>query len=50
MTYAHAHEDYDHDLWFSAYLPQEEVGPMAHTQAIVFSHFRDDPNHSLFQY
>eukprot|EP00218_Dolichomastix_sp_CCMP3274_P014248 CAMPEP_0170136136 /NCGR_PEP_ID=MMETSP0033_2-20121228/3022_1 /TAXON_ID=195969 /ORGANISM="Dolichomastix tenuilepis, Strain CCMP3274" /LENGTH=556 /DNA_ID=CAMNT_0010371809 /DNA_START=20 /DNA_END=1690 /DNA_ORIENTATION=- len=26
VTYAHPHEDYDHDLWFSAYLPQEEDG------------------------
>ena len=26
MTYAHAHEDYDHALWFSAYLPKDGVG------------------------
>lgn len=23
ITFAHAHEDYDHDKWFSAYLPEE---------------------------
>eukprot|EP00929_Paragymnodinium_shiwhaense_P041749 TRINITY_DN21684_c0_g1_i2.p1 TRINITY_DN21684_c0_g1~~TRINITY_DN21684_c0_g1_i2.p1 ORF type:complete len:264 (-),score=47.98 TRINITY_DN21684_c0_g1_i2:321-1112(-) len=26
MTFAHAHEDFDHDLWFSAYVPQENDG------------------------
>merc|ERR1719245_2028405 len=26
MAYAHKHEDYDHDLWFSAYVPQEDDG------------------------
>jgi len=26
MTYAHEHEDYDHDLWFSAYVPDEKDG------------------------
>ncbi|CAE7559684.1 GRINA [Symbiodinium natans] len=26
LTFAHKHEDYDHDLWFSAYVPQENDG------------------------
>jgi len=26
MTFAHEHEDYDHDLWFSAYVPKSEDG------------------------
>ncbi|CAE8624992.1 unnamed protein product [Polarella glacialis] len=26
ITFAHKHEDYDHDLWFSAYVPQENDG------------------------
>ena len=26
MTFAHEHEDYDHDLWFSAYTPSEDDG------------------------
>ncbi len=26
MTFAHEHEDYDHDLWFSAYVPKEDDG------------------------
>jgi len=26
VTFAHKHEDYDHDLWFSAYVPQDEDG------------------------
>lgn len=26
VVFAHKHEDYDHDAWFSAYTPQEEDG------------------------
>merc|ERR1719464_596019 len=26
VAFAHKHEDYDHDLWFSAYVPQEDDG------------------------
>mmetsp|Transcript_64610 Transcript_64610/g.140646 ORF Transcript_64610/g.140646 Transcript_64610/m.140646 type:complete len:613 (-) Transcript_64610:196-2034(-) len=26
LVYAHPHVDYDHDLWFSAYTPQEDDG------------------------
>jgi len=26
IAFAHKHEDYDHDLWFSAYVPQENDG------------------------
>jgi hypothetical protein len=26
LTYAHKHEDYDHDKWFSAYVPQKNDG------------------------
>jgi len=26
LTFAHKHEDYDHALWFSAYVPQENDG------------------------
>ncbi|KAK3254978.1 hypothetical protein CYMTET_35827 [Cymbomonas tetramitiformis] len=26
VTFAHKHEDYDHDLWFSAYVPKSEDG------------------------
>ena len=26
LTYAHEHEDYDHDMWFSAYVPNEDDG------------------------
>jgi len=26
MVFAHDHEDYDHDSWFSAYVPQQEDG------------------------
>jgi len=26
IAFAHKHEDYDHDLWFSAYVPQEDDG------------------------
>ncbi|CAK0875478.1 unnamed protein product [Prorocentrum cordatum] len=26
LAYAHQHEDYDHDKWFSAYVPQENDG------------------------
>jgi hypothetical protein len=26
MVFAHDHEDYDHDAWFSAYVPQNEDG------------------------
>ena len=26
LVFAHDHEDYDHDLWFQAYVPQEGDG------------------------
>ncbi|CAK9008890.1 Hypothetical protein SCF082_LOCUS10063 [Durusdinium trenchii] len=26
ISFAHQHEDYDHDLWFSAYVPKEDDG------------------------
>mmetsp|Transcript_30683 Transcript_30683/g.42488 ORF Transcript_30683/g.42488 Transcript_30683/m.42488 type:complete len:595 (-) Transcript_30683:133-1917(-) len=26
LTFAHPHQDYDHDKWFSAYVPQEDDG------------------------
>merc|ERR1712110_792071 len=46
LTYAHPHADYDHNLWFSAYVPQEDDGCYLVNPDGKFLDFGDDPTNS----